>query len=103
MDPFTHVDYARLRIKTSNILVTLKRKCEIKLENPAVTLEDKSEYVKERVKKALLLVSRLPGQLRSSLALAKTLVTSFSDRAHANLEDIDTSVKTSNANALRFT
>ena len=103
MDPYTHVEYARLRIETSNILVTLKRECENKIENPVVTLEDKSEYVKERVKNALLLVSSLPGQLTSSLALVKTLVTSFSDRVHANLGDIDTSVRNSNSNALCFT
>ena len=49
MDPSSHVEYARLRIETSNILVTLKRECENKIVNPVVTLEDKSEYVKERV------------------------------------------------------
>ena len=103
MDPFTHVEYARLRIETSNILVTLKRECENKIENPTVTLDDKNEYVKERVKNAQLLVSSIQGQLTSSLALAKTLVTSFSDRVHANLGDIDTSVRNSNPNALRFT
>ena len=82
MDPFTHAEYARLRIETSNILVTLKRECEIKIENPTVTLDDKKEYVKERVQNAHSLVSSINGQLTSSLALAKTLVTSFSERVH---------------------
>ena len=102
MDPFTHAEYARLRIETSNIMVTLKREIEIKIENPTVTLDDKKEYVKERVQNAHSLVSSVSGQLTSSLALAKTLVTSFSDRVHTNLEDIDTSIKNSNPNALRF-
>ena len=102
MDPFTHAEYARLRIETSNIMVTLKREIEIKIENPTVTLDDKKEYVKERVQNAHSLVSSVSGQLTSSLALAKTLVTRFSDRVHTNLEDIDTSIKNSNPNALRF-
>ena len=103
MDPNTHVEYARLRLETSNILVTLKRECEINIENPAASLSDKAEYVKERVKNAQLLVSSIPGQLTSSLALAKTLVTTFSDRVNAHLEDIDHSVRNSNPNILRFT
>ena len=70
MDPFTHAEYARLRIETSNIMVTLKREIEIKIENPTVTLEDKKEYVKERVQNAHLLVSSVSGQLTSSLVLS---------------------------------
>ena len=93
MDPFTHTEYARLRIETSNIMVTLKREIEIKIEDPTVTLDDKKEYVKERVQNAHSLVSSVSGQLTSSLALSKTLVTSFSDRVHTNLVDIDTSVR----------
>ena len=102
MDPFTQADYARLRIETSNIMVTLKREIETKIENHTVTLEDKKEYVKERVQNAHMLVSSVSGQLTSSLALSKTLVTSFSDRVHANLEDIDTSIRNSNSYAIRF-
>ena len=103
MDPNTHVEYARLRLETSNIMMTLKSECENRLENPEATVKDKTEYVKERVKNALLLVSSIQGQLTSSLALAKTLVTCFSDRVHARLEDIDTSIRNSNPNAQRFT
>ena len=75
MDPNTHVKYARLRLETSNIMVTLKRECEIRLKDPEATIEDKTNHVKERVKNALLLVSSIKGQLPSSLALATTLVT----------------------------
>ena len=71
MDPFIHTEYARLRIETSNIMVTLKREIETKIENHTVTLEDKKEYVKERVQNAHMLVSTVSGQLTSSLALAK--------------------------------
>ena len=48
MDPNTHVEYARLRLETSNIMVTLKRECEIRLKDPGATIEDKTNYVKEK-------------------------------------------------------
>ena len=76
MDPNSHVEYARLRIETSNVLMNLKRECEIQLEDPEVSLEDKVNHVKENVGNALFSVSSIPGQLTSSLSLAKTLVTS---------------------------
>ena len=103
MDPNTHVEYARLRLETSNILRTLKRDCESHLEDLVAMIEDKEAFVKEKVENALLLVSAIQGQLTSSLSLSKTLVTDFSMRVHSSLKDIDTSIKTSNPNALQFT
>ena len=78
MDPNTHVEYARLRIETSNVLRNLKRECEICLEDLEALLDDKEAFVKEKVENALLLVSAIQGQLTSSLSLSKTLVTNFS-------------------------
>ena len=75
MDPNSHVEYARLRLETSNIMMKLKREYKISLEDPGVPLEDKINHVKEKVGNALLLVSSIPGQLTSSLSLSKTLVT----------------------------
>ena len=73
MDPFIHAEYARLRIETSNIMVTLKREIEIKIENPTVTLDDKKEYVKERVQNAHSLVSSVSGQLQALLLYQRPL------------------------------
>ena len=82
MDSSTHVEYARLRLETSNVLRTLKRDCEIRLEDLVATIEDKEVFVKEKVENALLLVSAIQGQITSSLSLSKTLVTNFSVRVH---------------------
>ena len=103
MDPNSHMEYAGLRIVTSNVLMNLKRECEIRLEDSEVSLDDKKNHVKEKVGNALLLVSSIQGQLTISLSLAKTLVTSFSKQVHAQIEDIDTSIKNLSPNALRFT
>ena len=83
--------------------MNLKSECEIRLEDPEVSVENKKKHVKEKVGNALLLVSSIKGQLTSPLSLAKTLVTSFSEEVHARIEDIDISIKSSSPNALRFT
>ena len=95
MGPNSHVEYARLRLETSNAMMKLKMECEVILEDPGVPLEDKTNHVKEKVQNALLLVSSIQGQLSSSLALAKTLVSYFSKRVHARLQDINISIKNS--------
>ena len=80
MDPNTHVEYAKLRLETSNILRALKRQCEKSLEDLVATPEVKETKIKENIENALLAVSAIPGQLTSSLSLSKTLVTIFSIR-----------------------
>ena len=69
MDPNTHVEYARLRLETSNILRALKRQCEMSLEDLVTSPEVKETQIKENNENALLAISDIPGQLTSSLSL----------------------------------